>query len=142
LETRLVSAEKTVRDIMTKNVITVDLDTPASEIIKKMVTKEISGIAVLDFSGDLVGVVSGLDIFKLLKEDSFDKMMALTAENVMTPFTINIDPDTPLTEAATILLENGIHRLIVTTSPSHKKPIGLVSSTDILRELANMFDSP
>ena len=142
MESSLISAEKTVNDIMTKNVITVHLDTPTPEIIKKMVAEKISGIAVLDFSGDLVGVISGLDIFKLLKEDSLEKMMALTAENIMTPFTINIDPDTPLTEAARILLENGIHRLIVTSSPSHRKPIGLVSSTDILRELANLFNSP
>jgi predicted transcriptional regulator len=51
----------------------------------------------------------------------------------MTPYMINIQPDTQAEDAARIMLENGVHRLVVTASPSKRKPVGIISSTDVLR---------
>jgi CBS domain-containing protein len=51
----------------------------------------------------------------------------------MTPYTINIQPDTPAEDAARTMLENGVHRLVVTMSPLKRKPVGIISSTDVLR---------
>jgi predicted transcriptional regulator len=92
-------------------------------------------VVVVDNVGDMVGVISALDIFKLLNER---KNWDFVAEDIMTPYAITITPDTEIEEAAKMMLENSIHRLIVTLSPTKKKPVGILSSTDILKEMEKM----
>ncbi len=121
-----------VNDIMVKNVITISADKQVSEVIKTMVSNDISGIVVVDYVGDVVGVISAIDVFKVFNEgDDSDK--DFLAEDIMTPYMVNIQPETPAEDAARTMLENGIHRLVVTASPSKKKPVGIISATDILR---------
>jgi predicted transcriptional regulator len=125
-----------VKDIMTNKVISVNINAPVSKVVREMVSNDISGVVVVDNAGDMVGVISAIDIFKLLNEAS--ESWNFVAEDIMTPYTISITPDTDIEEAARMMLENSIHRLIVTFSPTRKKPIGIVSSTDILREIGRM----
>ena len=120
-----------VNDIMAEDVITVRADKPLFEAIEIMVENDISGIVVVDFADDVVGIISAIDVFKVFNEEESYK--EFIAEDIMTPYTINIQPETAAEEAAKIMLENGIHRLVVTASPSKKKPMGIISSTDVLR---------
>ena len=120
-----------VNDIMAEDVITIRADKPLFEAIEIMVENDISGIVVVDFADDVVGIISAIDVFKVFNEEESDK--EFIAEDIMTPYTINIQPETAAEEAAKIMLENGIHRLVVTASPSKKKPMGIISSTDVLR---------
>ena len=121
-----------VDDIMVKNVITISADKQVSEVIKTMVSNDISGIVVVDYVGDVVGVISAIDVFKVFNERG-DSDKDFLAEDIMTPYMVNIQPETPAEDAARTMLENGIHRLVVTASPSKKKPVGIISATDILR---------
>ncbi|NOZ58417.1 MAG: CBS domain-containing protein [Euryarchaeota archaeon] len=123
-----------VGEIMTRDVISVKLDASVAEILEKMVSHNISGVVVVDSGGDVVGVVSALDIFKLA-DGNPEMSFNYTAEDIMTPYTISVTPDTTVEEAARAMLENGIHRLVVTASPTRKKPLGIVTSTDVLRVL-------
>jgi len=127
---------KKVRDVMTYGVIAVNFSTPVTQVIKKLVKENISGLVVVDNAGDMIGVISALDVFKIMNEG--DKSWEFVAEDIMTPFTISITPDVDIEEAARMMLQHDIHRLIVTESPSRKKPIGIISSTDILREFGRM----
>ncbi len=120
-----------VNDIMAEDVITIRADKPLFEAIEIMVENDISGVVVVDFAEDVVGIISAIDVFKVFNEEESDK--EFIAEDIMTPYTINIQPETAAEEAAKIMLENGIHRLVVTASPSKKKPMGIISSTDVLR---------
>ncbi len=120
-----------VNDIMAEDVITIRADKPLFEAIEIMVENDISGIVVVDFADDVVGIISAIDVFKVFNEEESYK--EFIAEDIMTPYTINIQPETAAEEAAKIMLENGIHRLVVTASPSKKKPMGIISSTDVLR---------
>lgn len=120
-----------VNDIMAEDVITIRADKPLFEAIEIMVENDISGVVVVDFVDDVVGIISAIDVFKVFNEEESDK--EFIAEDIMTPYTINIQPETAAEEAAKIMLENGIHRLVVTASPSKKKPMGIISSTDVLR---------
>lgn len=54
-------------DIMTEDVITVDMDTSASAAAELMLAKDISGLPVLR-DGDVVGIVTETDIAKALSE--------------------------------------------------------------------------
>jgi len=83
-----------VNDIMVKNVITISADKQVSEVIKTMVSNDISGIVVVDYVGDVVGVISAIDVFKVFNEgDDSDK--DFLAEDIMTPYMVNIQPETP-----------------------------------------------
>ncbi len=123
-----------VGDIMTDKVITIRADKPVSEVIKTMNSNDISGIVVVDFVGEVVGIISAIDVFKVFNEVE-DTDRDFVAEDIMTPYMVDIQPETPAEEAARIMLKNVINRLVVTESPSRKKPVGLISSTDILRAL-------
>ncbi len=125
--------QKKVGDIMTQDVVSVKLDSTVAEILDTMLKNNISGVVVVDSGGDVVGIVSALDIFKLATNEHID--FCYTAEDIMTPYTISVTPDTTVEEASRIMLQHGIHRLVVTASPTRKKPLGIVTSTDILRVL-------
>jgi acetoin utilization protein AcuB len=55
-----------VRDIMTKNPVTVPDDYTVEETAQKLMDHDISGVPVMDGKGKLVGVITRYDIFKIL----------------------------------------------------------------------------
>ena len=57
---------------------------------------------------------------------------AVVVKDIMKP-AITIDPDLPIRAAAKTMVENGIEALLVV---SGEKLLGLVTRTDLLRELA------
>ncbi len=125
--------QRKVAEIMTKNVITINMKEPVTKAISILTQKSISGLAVVDNAGDVVGIISAMDILKLFSGENPE--LKYTVEEVMTPYTITITPEATLAEAAKLMLENGIHRLIVTESVTKKKPIGIITASDIVREL-------
>lgn len=56
-----------VKDVMTKKVITVDVDTPIEEAARIMADKKIGGLPVVS-SGKVVGMITETDLFKILLE--------------------------------------------------------------------------
>lgn len=60
----------TAAEIMTRNVITVDVDTPVEKIMELMETKQIARVPVLE-DGTLVGVVSRSDVLRAALEPKF-----------------------------------------------------------------------
>ncbi|MEE8167940.1 MAG: CBS domain-containing protein [Candidatus Hydrothermarchaeales archaeon] len=125
--------EKKVGDIMQEDVISVNFNTPVSEVIKIMKGEGISGLVVVDLIGEVVGVVSTLDVFKTFMSKT--KVDSLVAEDIMTPYIINVVPEDSIFNAASIMLENNIHRLVVVVSPSRRRPIGIVTATDVINNI-------
>ncbi|MCD6209904.1 hypothetical protein DRN80_00295 [Methanosarcinales archaeon] len=124
------SKEKRVRDVMTRGVITVSFDTPVSKIAKLLVRECISGIAVTALNGEVVGVISEIDIIKVFDKD-WDR---LTAEDIMSTVVRTIDPETTLRKAAEIMCDLNIHRLLILSlKPAPGVPIGILTASDILR---------
>ncbi len=129
----LLNHDMPVRDVMQKKIITAKFDTPLVDAISKMKSNNISGVVVVDNIGELLGVVSVLDIFKAIREgEGIDELLV---EDIMTPFTITVHPEDTLTVAALTMMDNNIHRLVVTESPTSKKPAGIVTSTDLINNL-------
>ncbi len=129
-----------VGDLMTKDLVTVKFSEPVLKLTKIMNEKEISGVVVVDNIGEVMGIISALDIFKLFKEESPMSMGNLIAEDIMTPFVMEVYPEDSLEEAATKMLEHNIHRLIVTSPLSKKKAVGIITSTDLLREMSKKIE--
>jgi predicted transcriptional regulator len=122
-----------VGEVMQKKVITVKSNTPVREVVKIMRREGISGVVVVDMVGEILGVISTLDIFKML--GTGEKANSLVAEDIMTPFAVNITPENTVVEAAVAMMENNIHRLVVVASPTRRRPIGIITATDIVNNI-------
>ncbi|MFQ5888061.1 MAG: cyclic nucleotide-binding/CBS domain-containing protein [Candidatus Hydrothermarchaeales archaeon] len=125
-----------IRDAMKMGVITVAVDAPVSEVIDSLTKNDVSGIVVVDEFGETWGVVSSIDIVSALKDKTPEEIEEMTAEDVMTPQAIEIDPEKSLEDAARIMAEKGIHRLVIGHPHEGRRvPVGIVTSTDIIEEV-------
>ena len=116
----------TVAEVMTHVVVTVEPDTAVSELIELFRTRHISGAPVVSRDGEVLGVVSLTDLI----EPNAD---AKTALEVATRKVVSIDEAAPLAEAARLLLELGIRRLIVRRG---ERLAGILTATDVLKWVA------
>jgi len=122
--------KRSVRDIYHKGVIFCKPETPLQEVIRVMADTEIHAIMVAEREGaPPVGVVSHMDTIAHYGED----LTAIEARDVMTSSVISVPEQATVKEAAKKLLESDIHRLLVTGDD--EKPLGILSTTDIIREM-------
>lgn len=126
-------ASKKVKDIMHKGAITCAPDVPVQEVVRVVADTDVHAIIVVNPpEATVAGIISHTDLLRLYGKD----LLEYTASDVMTADVIDIGLNAPIAEAARIMLEKGIHRLLVTEeTPEGKKPIGVVSTTDIIRDM-------
>ena len=137
-----------VRDVMTKNVVTVDRLTPFGEIVRLLTERRISGVPVLMMGRRVAGVVSEADLLAMEDEQVREARMAsqatgrwpralrkahwgLTAGALMTAPAVTIYPDATIPMAAQIMTSHHIRRLPVVGEDGHL--VGLVTRRDLLR---------
>lgn len=146
----------TAKDLMSKNVITVTIDTPVQELATILSSHKISGVPVLDDDNEVIGVVTESDLIDQNKKvhiptvmsilDSFiflespgkmekelKKMSGTQVKDIFSPELITIQETTPLDELATLMAEKNIHTLPVL---SGKKLVGVIGKADIIRTIA------
>jgi CBS-domain-containing membrane protein len=136
-----------VRDVMTRDVVTLDEQESFKELAALMAECRVSALPVLDEGGRVVGVVSEADL--LLKEEFPEgpaggrlfeghrqrveraKAAGDTAAELMTAPAVTVGPDATVTEAARLLHRHGIKRLPV-VDPAGPL-LGIVSRADLLK---------
>ncbi len=147
----------TAKDIMTKNVFTVQDDTSVTDLAKLLTDNHISGAPVVSANGKITAVVTESDLIDQSKklhiptvltildsvfylenpdkmEDEIKKMAGTKVADICSgPATI-IVPDTPLDEIATIMAEKNIHTLPVLDG---SELVGVIGKKDIIRTLIN-----
>jgi CBS domain-containing protein len=144
---------------MTPNVVTVTDTMDLREAAKILVQERISGAPVVDELGRLVGVLSQSDLveYELATEreltveapfyrrpydEALDpsrgfqiqELPADTVSDVMTPYLITVQEDTPIREVAARMADCGIHRVVVVDD--EQQIHGIVTSLDVLRWVA------
>jgi predicted transcriptional regulator len=126
--------DKRVRDVMTRGVITIPMDTPIKKIANILIDEDISGIAVVSPDGEIMGVISEMDIVKAFAKN-WEK---LTAEDIMSSCVKTVEPDHTIAEAAEIMRDLNIHRLLVlprVSGRAHEVPVGILCASDILKAI-------
>jgi len=133
-----------VRDYMTRGVYTVDRRATLKEVARAIAKYRVSGLAVVDEEGEIVGVVSDTDVLKAVSEGREPE--STRVEEVMTPFALIIEEDATLEEAARMMVHEKVHRLFVVEEekPEHPslskqyllRPAGVLTSSDIVAYLA------
>lgn len=127
---------KLLREVMTRGVVTVPMDATVKQIATMMSKQGLSAVAVTSSEGEAMGVISDMDILKVIGKDKWEN---LAAESIMTPHMETVKPTSTLGEAAKIMREKHIHRLLIFSERgvgASQRPIGILSTSDIVREAA------
>jgi len=127
----------TVRAWMHRGVISCRTDTSLEEVSRTMDSKDVSALVVVNETGDLVGVISRTDLVNARFIEPYLKhWRGMTAEHLMSRPVISVSPQTPIAEAANLLREKQIHRLVVVERKGRRlRPLGILSVTDLAKNL-------
>ena len=151
----------TVKNIMTRDLITVSPDTEIVHAAKLLLEKGINGIPVVDKKGELVGIICQSDliaqqkrlpipsIFTLLDgfiplasmkhfEKAVQKIAATTVADAMTPNPVTVQTDTSIEELASLMVDKNFHTLPVV---DEGKLVGVVGKEDVLKTLTSESES-
>jgi CBS domain-containing protein len=132
----MTEAQKTVREFMHGDAITIRVDAPLKDAVRLLDEHHIHGLAVVDASGDVVGVLSQTDLVRArATEHMWARWPSLAVKHVMTSPAVTCRPDCPVAEAVQMMETRHIHRVIV-VDEGGTKPIGVFSTSDVIRALA------
>lgn len=128
----------TVAGVMSKPAITVKTRDALGVAAARMAKEGIKRLPVLDEQDKLVGVLSRVDILRLLTEKPAGKMTAplgaaQSVRDVMSPMIPAVQHDDELPDIVEKLLESGSHRVIVLDAAG--KAIGLISDSDVVTRI-------
>lgn len=118
------------RDVMTGAAVTIAPDATVADAARMMVEKGVSGLPVVDLSGQLVGIVFRDD--KSLAGE-FAKAHGRFVREVMTRNVVCVRYDTPLGRVAKLLWTLDVKRLPVLKNGAL---VGVISRRDVMRSLA------
>ena len=116
-----------IRHVMSTPLIAVEGGTSAQGAILLMIAKDIGALAVTD-NGQPVGIVTDRDI---LKKCCSEASCGVTkARDIMSKPLITVNGETPLEEAAKLMVSKSIRRLFVTEG---EKIVGIVTQKDLIK---------
>jgi len=144
-----------VKDIMTRDVVTVSPETEILQAVKILLENHINGVPVVDADGNLVGILCQSDLvaqqkkiptpslFTLLDgfipltslkhiEKEVQKIAATSVTHAMTPDPVTVQSDATVEEVATLMVNKNFHTIPVM---EEGKLVGIVGKEDILRTL-------
>ncbi len=117
---------------MTSNPVWISDSASLAEAAGALESHKISGLPVLDAGGELVGVLSQTDLIRArANPDLLSVWPGLSVGQVMTRPAITIAAAATLSQAAALMDERRVHRLVVTDEAC--KPIGIISASDLVR---------
>jgi CBS domain-containing protein len=144
------------RDLMQRDVITIDAAASLLDAHRLFVDEEISGAPVVD-DGRVVGVVSARDLLRAIDEerdtalvqttyfreleefsgpdwgsapeDFQDRLARRSVAEVMSPDVVGVAPGASIAEVARTLRQHRVHRVLVATPDAL---LGLISSFDLI----------
>jgi CBS-domain-containing membrane protein len=143
----------TAADVMVTGVITVTPETGVHDAARIMLEHRISGLPVVNATGELVGIISEGDLMRRVEigtekrrswwlemmtashvqAHDFVRSHATKVADVMTTGVVAVARDTPLAEIATLLEQHSIKRVPVV---QEGRLVGLVSRANLLQAFA------
>ena len=121
---------KPVRDIMTKEVITIDINQGVVEAAQIMADKHISSVVVVD-NEQPIGIITERDFVKKICSKELEISKVKVSE-VMSRIRTYGDPETSIDVAIQRMLNHNIRRLPIL---SEGKVIGIITVTDLAKHL-------
>ena len=140
-------------DIMSRNVVMVPREMSLQGAARMLARADVTGAPIVDADGRCIGVLSATDFMHWVEKDTKNghpnKECMCSAwqipegaiephhlvEDYMTKDPVLVGPGVRIVDLARMMMEAHIHRVIVVDMVS-QRPIGIVSSMDILAALA------
>ena len=123
-----------IRDIMEKNVITIENDKTAQDAAKIIAEKDISFLVILN-EGKPQGVLSESDfVRKIAVEDK--KASEIKISEIMSYKFRSVEPTTTIEDAIQKMLNNNIRRLLIL---DNEKLVGVITQTDLASYLRDQI---
>lgn len=117
-----------VKDLMTRNIVSVSSETSVMEAARIMTTRDISSVLIKS-GDDFTGILTDRDIMSKVVALGLDPNDIMAGEIMNSPL-ITISEDTSIDEAAEKMRDNRIRRLVVINK---RGVIGIISESDIVR---------
>jgi len=115
---------------MTERVETIKVINTAQEAASRMAEKNVSSLAVVHEDGRPAGIVTERDLVR--RVCAADKVSSkVKVQEIISSPVEAVNADTSIGEASDIMVRNKIRHLLV-TDKEDKKPIGILSATDIV----------
>ena len=154
--------ELPVRELMTTEVLTFSPADDVRDAMRALLRRDVDGAPVID-DGVVVGMLSTSDLIveearlhlptvitllgaylelpssKKRFDAEMEKALGSTVGEVMTSGARSLGPDATVEEAATMMHEEGVDRIVVVDDSGSL--IGLIARGDIVREIVREFDS-
>jgi len=122
-----------IENIMSENIVTVDVEDSLSHAMRIMVEKGI-GSVVATRDRETIGILTERDV---LKKFCFDSTCATArVEEVMSSPLITIEGHAAIGEAADLMAEKKVRRLLVTLDGSIR---GILTERDVMRATLYVF---
>ena len=125
-----------INHIMTKNIISIESNASVSEVATLMTKNEV-GAVVVTKQGKPVGIITEVDILKRCCIARVCNQVCEAKEVMSTPL-ITIEANASLGEAAKMMTDQKIRRLLV---KEEGKIVGLVTEKDLLRATLSYFEN-
>lgn len=119
-------------EIMYRPVIAATRKTSARDVAGMLLMGEFSGVPVTDEAGEVVGIVSEVDLITTIR--SGKTLETTAAEEIMTKHVRTVDADAEIEEVMEIMDERNIIRVPVLEDG---KLVGIISRTDVLKALVH-----
>ena len=145
-----------VKDIMTKDVVTVTKETTVMELAGIFSERHISSLPVLDQNGDLIGIVTETDLVEQDKnlhiptvisifdwiiylesdkkfEKELKKMTGGVVGDIYSSEAVTVSPEASISDVADLFSSRKITAIPVVEG---KKLVGIISRIDLIRSMA------
>lgn len=143
-----------VKDIMTREVITVTEEKTVEEVVDIIIKNKISGVPVVNEDNEIIGIVSESDLIYKEKEistptfvpilegyilldsvkkfqEKLKKKIAYKVKDIMSEPVIKVTEDEEVKEVVNIMIDKKVNRVPVINDDG--KLVGIVSRSDILK---------
>lgn len=147
-----------LKDVISTDIVAIDPHDTLREALSTMVENRVSALPVVNSRGYCVGIISVTDLLSMTKDLS-DELNALAesggldhavlvqklehadlltelVQDLMTTDVISVRIDSTLQHAASQMLQNHVHRLVVLND--QRQMVGVVSTMDLLAALAGV----
>ncbi len=136
-----------VKEVMTQEPLAVRREMTVGELVTLFEHHDYNGFPVVDDEGMLIGIVTKLDLLRLLRPadglavPSLQSVSQLPVEAIMRHGIITIEPDDALVVVADLMIETRLRSLPVVQRHSGKPVlVGIVSRNDLLHSLLAAAD--
>jgi CBS domain-containing protein len=131
-----------VKDLMHAGLITCKPTATLGQVAVLLNQHHVHALVVEDRDGRALGLISDFDLMAgewlSSDEESLAVMRRLTAADMMSHPIDSVEANTPLTDAAGIIMEKKVSRLLVT---ENHKPVGVISLSDFVASIAGEVKS-